>query len=279
MVASWDVAHDVRPLDVRQLMHEERGVLISLLSSLTPEEWRAHAVGEWNVHDVALHLLGNDFGRLGPGFTGGYDIDYATMARVIEQENEGWVGATRRIPAVLLPELLRLSGQRLDEHLGDLDMEAPGLPVAWSGSGPSPMWLDVAREYTERWVHHQQVRDAVRRQGLKERKWVHPVFEAFTLSLPRAYESVRAAEGTEVCVVVTGPSGGAWSIKRDETRWRLVVGSGHADAEVHIPEDVAWRLFTRMMPPDAARSSIRRLGSAELTEAACTAVAIMTTSA
>ena len=102
-------------------MYEERLELVSLLSSLTPEDWRTPAVGAWDVHGVALHLLGNDFGRLGPsGSSGGYDMDYATMAQLIEQENDDWVGATGRIPPALLPELLKLTGGRLHERLEEL---------------------------------------------------------------------------------------------------------------------------------------------------------------
>jgi hypothetical protein len=32
------------------------------------------------------------------------------------------------------------------------------------------MWLDIARDYTERWVHDQQIRDAVGRARLKDRR-------------------------------------------------------------------------------------------------------------
>lgn len=154
---------------------------------------------------LALHLLGNDLGRLGPwGFTGGHAvIDYATLAKFIEEDNDKWVEATRRISSGLLPELLSLTGKRLDEHLDNVDMQAPGVPVAWSGSCPSPVWLDVAREYTERWVHHQQIRDAVRREALMEPKWAHPVFETFSLALPRAYDTMAAPKGTQVHVAVT----------------------------------------------------------------------------
>ena len=119
----------------------------------------------------------------------------------------------------------------------------------------------------------------MQRAGLNDRKWAQPVFETFALALPRAYESVRAPEGTEVCIIVAGPSGGAWSIRRAGARWRIVGEGERADAEVRIPEELAWRLFTRMVDPEAASSGIRRRGTSELTEPACRAVAIMTTSA
>ena len=36
------------------------------------------------------------------------------------------------------------------------------MAVNWAGPEPAPIWLDPAREYTERWVHQQHIRDAVR---------------------------------------------------------------------------------------------------------------------
>jgi hypothetical protein len=31
--------------------------------------------------------------------------------------------------------------------------------VYWAG--PVPLWFDLAREFTERWVHYRQIQDAV----------------------------------------------------------------------------------------------------------------------
>ncbi|HEX3202686.1 MAG TPA: hypothetical protein VHW42_12245 [Actinomycetes bacterium] len=38
-------------------------------------------------------------------------------------------------------------------------------PVSWVGPDPAPNWLDVAREYSERWTHQQQIRDAAEIPG------------------------------------------------------------------------------------------------------------------
>ncbi len=284
MVASWDVANDVRPLDARDLMRRERQELVSLLSSLSEDGWRARAIGSWDVHAVTLHLFRNDFGRLREGWGSlregsGLDIDYSALTEIIERGNDEWVQASRQIPPILMPDLLLVSGRWLDESLADVDMEAPGVPVAWTGSGLSPVWLDVAREYTERWVHHQQIRDAVGSEGLKAKEWMHPVLETFMLALPRAYDSVQAPHGTTVRIVVSGPSGGTWYLRRDKARWHLVDTSVSTSAQVRLPEDLAWRLYVRMVSPEDAMSKIEQSGSPELTEPACRAVALMTSSA
>jgi hypothetical protein len=112
--------------------------------------------------------------------------------------------------------------------------------------------------------------------GLKEREWMHPVLQTFMLALPRAYESVHVPPGTSVRVVVTGECGGIWRIERDEIRWRLAGAKGSADAEVSLPQELAWRLYVRLVRPEEAIPSIDRRGDPELTEPACRAVAIMT---
>jgi uncharacterized protein (TIGR03083 family) len=283
MVESWDVARDVPPLDLRILMREERQELVILLSALDAQEWQASAVGRWDVHAVTLHLLGNDLRSLpnsrpqNQRSTPSNELGYTAIAEIIERENDEWVDTARRIIPALLPEVLVLTGRRVDDQMACVDMNARSTSVGWSGSGPSPEWLHIAREYTERWVHHQQIRDAVGRDGLKERKWLHPVLQTMLLALPRAYEYAQAPTGTTVSVVVDGPAGGTWRLTRAEDRWHLATPIGPAEAEVHIPEDVAWRVLSRNLRPENAAPLIERRGSVELTEPILNAVAIMTT--
>ena len=46
--------------------------------------------------------------------------------------------------------------------------------VAWAGESESENWFDVARDYTERWHHQQQIRDAVGRPGYAEPRFSGP---------------------------------------------------------------------------------------------------------
>lgn len=45
-----------------------------------------------------------------------------------------------------------------------VDMVGEG-HVSWASDGPVPLWFDMARELTERWVHQMQIREAVGRVG------------------------------------------------------------------------------------------------------------------
>src|SRR5258707_12794436 len=85
---------------------------------------------------------------------------------------------------------------------------ALGDPVSWVGPAPAPVWLDIAREYTEQWMHQAQIRDAIGVGGIRERRLFAPVLATFMLALPHALRGVIAPEGTRLRVVITGEAGG-----------------------------------------------------------------------
>jgi uncharacterized protein (TIGR03083 family) len=282
MVRSWDVTGDLEPVDVHDVFEPERLELVTFLGALDTDAWsRATACVGWSVHDVALHLLGNDFGRLrGPNSrrSPAEDTTFDELAERIERSNEEWVRATRRIDPALVVEFLALIGPRVAERFQALDPWQPGLSVAWTGTGPSPAWLDIAREYTERWVHHAQIREAVDERPLLERRWLYPVLDTFMRCLPRAYEDVEAAEGVRVALTVDGEAGGRWVVVRGRERWELsAMTEPPFDAELVVPDHIAWKLLTRLMPLEPGVDSIESRGDAGLAAVATRAVAVMTT--
>ena len=182
------------PVQVVELFPEERAALIELLSSLKPDEWWVRSIGDWTVHDVALHLWGGDVNILSGGrdhYNGPPDAQPASdlsiwknLVGFINNRNADWVSATRRISPPLLIELLADSGRQLNRYWPSLDLSATGPTVSWVGNGPMPMWVHVAREFTERWTHQQHIRDAVGRPGMTERRYLHPVLDTFVRALP-----------------------------------------------------------------------------------------------
>src|SRR5215213_8131587 len=187
---------NVIPIPTLHLFPGEREALLDLLADLTPEEWgRPTICPGWSVQDIAAHLLADDVGRLSrgrddhdnPGFAAGLDISTLPgLIAAIDRQNALWVEAMRRVSPQVLIDLLRLIGEQTASYFTTLDLEAIGGPVDWVGPEPAPVWLDLAREYTERWVHQQQIRDAVGRPGLQEPEWFAPVLATFVQGLPRA---------------------------------------------------------------------------------------------
>ncbi len=150
-------------------------------------------------------------------------------------------------------------------------------PAVRSREG-SIYWLDVAGEYTERWVHHQQIRQALGRPALLGRRWLHPVLATFMRALPLAYEPIPATAGARVAVVIDGPAGGRWLLRRGDQRWTLLADDGQsADSEIRIGQNIVWRLWTRLVTVDDAQASIAIAGDEDLGVPAARVVAVMTT--
>lgn len=281
-VRSWDVAVERGLIDLRAPFRDVQLELLNLLRRLPRDGWSAPTVlPDWDVHSVALHLLGGDIGRLSGAWSGsraGFDVDFGQLAAGIESSNEEWVRAVRRIPPPLAVDLLQVTADRVTGLYAEADLWAPATPVAWTGTGPSPLWLDVAREYTERWVHQAQIREAVGAPLLEDRPWLWPVLDVFMLCLPRAYEGVEAPRGTVVVVDLGGQAGGTWGLVRGDERWHLdtdVVAS--AAARLSLSTDHAWRWLGGLMSPSALELSVSTEGHHALWKPALRAVAVMST--
>src|SRR3989442_11824316 len=96
--------------------------------------------------------------------------------------NDEWVSATHRLSRPIVLELLEIAGTWFDDYIATGDLEAVGGPVSWAGPDPAPVWFDVACEYTERWVHQQQIREAVGRPVLLKAPYAAPVIVTFVHS-------------------------------------------------------------------------------------------------
>jgi uncharacterized protein (TIGR03083 family) len=263
------------PIDVRDRFAGERAALLDLLASLSAAEWAAPTVcAGWSVKDVALHLLGDDVGRLAagrdnspnPAFWIDPELDpWTGLVAAIDRQNELWVETTRRLSPRLVIDLLRLTGEQTEDYFRQLDVEAVRGAVDWAGPDPAPVWLDLAREYTERWVHQQHIRDAVARPGLKEPEWLHPVLATFVYGLLRSLAGIEAGEGTVARLTITGEAGGDWVAVRRDGGWHLGTDyAGVAAATVALDQETAWRLFTKGISKDEARARAMTTGDPAL---------------
>jgi uncharacterized protein (TIGR03083 family) len=275
----------VVPIPTLHLFAGERAALLDLLADLSPAEWERPTVcAGWSVQDIAAHLLADDIGRLSRGRDGHSNPDFAAgldistlpgLIAAIDRQNALWVEAMRRVSPPLLIDLLRLTGEQTASYFATLDLDAIGGPVDWVGPEPAPVWLDLAREYTERWVHQQQIREATGRPGLQEPAWLAPVLAAFVLGLPRALGDAGTPRAT-VLLTITGEAGGQWLARRGETGWVVAPGRDDAPtAAVTLDQDSAWRLFTRGISPQRARQVARLSGAPELTARALETVSIL----
>ena len=196
---------------------------------------------------------------------------------LINRMNAEWVAVARRMSPRVLIELLEVTGPMVVELFRSIEPHAPAhWSVAWAGEETSEHWFDVGRDYTERWLHQQQIRDAVGAPPLTGREWLHPVLALFVRAVPVAYRAVgRAAERrcwwrSRARPAATGRSAGTTA------RWRLLAGVIRApDATVTLSDDTAWRLFSKGLKGEAARARVRIDGDQALGERALAALAVM----
>jgi uncharacterized protein (TIGR03083 family) len=276
------------PVNVLELMPEERAELLALLRRLAPDDWNATtACPDWNVHDLGLHLLGNDLsilsrtrdGHTSPGTTFSARSWDALVSK-LDRLNEEWVRTARRLSPALLIELLEFSGDATQRYFEALDPNSPGDDVAWAGLDETPNWLSVGREFTERWVHQQQIRDATEKPGLNGPRYVSPVLALFMRGMPPAYAGVDADADTSVAISVEGRAGGNWVVRKSGDEWVLFEGrSADADAAVSLDQDTAWRYLTRNIDTREGAARMTLEGDNDLARRFLGAVAAIVTKA
>jgi uncharacterized protein (TIGR03083 family) len=274
------------PTDLRPLFPTERAALLEVLRSLDDDEWQLPTVcAGWSVHDLSLHLLNGDL-RFIAGRRDGYQspkgprvqppYGRAEVTRLVDTLNNAWVEGARWMSPRQLIDQLERSGIEYAETLANLDMNALGIPVDWIVSEPAPVWIDVAREYTERLIHQQQIRNATSRPLLTERELVYPLFDTFLLALPNALNGVDAPEGANVHLTIRGEAGCTWIVRRGDEGWHFGSDRGTEPfAAVAIDQDDAWRLFTRGLSPDEVRPRIEQRGDPAAIEAMLAMVTIL----
>lgn len=275
----------VEPVMVVDLFPQERQQLLALFADFSAADWEKPTVCPgWTVKDIALHLLGDDIGYLSgrrdrfssPFFRDKDMQTWDSLVRNINEANEQWVQAMARVSPRLLCELLALTGRDFSAYMQSLDQMAINGVVSWAGPDPAPAWLDMAREYTERWLHQQQIRDAVGKPGLKERAFFHPVLATFVRALPHTYRDVPAASATGIRFIVTGEAGDTWYVFGEARRWSL-------QKEIDVPpaalvtmdQETCWRLFTRGLSKAEARERTTIEGDQSLGEKVLETVSII----
>lgn len=74
----------------------------------------------------------------------------------------------------------------------------------------------------------------------------HPVLDCFIRGLPHAFRNVDAPPGTAIRLEITGDSGGIWLLVKGDADWTFASAAPSQPAtHVTIPQEIAWRVFTR----------------------------------
>ena len=263
------------PIYTCDLFPALHGELITLLRGLNPDDWlRPTIAGSWRVRDVAAHLLDVDLRKI----AGARDChrpsaiepvkSYADIVSLINHQNSTGVSYAQRLSTRLLTDLLEITGRWVSDLFADLEPHHRAhISVAWAGEEVSENWMDIGREYTERWHHQMHIRDAVGSDPLMEQRWFWPVLDLSVRAFPRAYDGVTADVGTAIVFAVEGEGENVWSLIREAAGWRVFRGRApDAAAVVRVDGDTAWKLLYNALSPEAACARVRIEGDRSLAE-------------
>jgi len=261
-------------------------LLIELLQSLTKDDWYKPSIAKkWQVKDIAAHLLdGNirtlslsrDKHQLQPGKPKPIN-SYEELVNYLNELNATWVQASKRMSPELITDLLASTGRQFCDYIASLDpFEDAIFGVAWAGEAVSKNWFHVAREYTEKFIHQQQIRDAVGKPGLFSRELFYPFIDTFMCGLPHTYRNVQAADGTVICMHVTTDAGGYWYLTRSNNHWHLAKETDKdIAATVTIDPDTAWKLFSKGITAAEVGTYVQISGDVALGTVALQMVSVM----
>jgi uncharacterized protein (TIGR03083 family) len=241
-------------------------LLIDYLRTLTPEQWDAQTVApKWKVKDVALHLLDGNLRAISM-LRDGYWADpnatfnsYGELLTYLNGLNASWIEGTRRLSPQVTTDLLEFSGHQYLAMLADLDPFAQAtFSVAWAGEESSQNWFHIAREYTEKWHHQQQIRLATGdEETLLKELYYRPYLTTTVHALPHHYREVPGVKGDVLQFVFRGETDKSWALRWGEGSWNLTDDSvDYPRSTIIIPDRFAWQVFMKAMTREEAASHV-----------------------
>lgn len=268
------------PIETIDLFPELDRRLIELLRSLSPGDWNKQTLArQWTVKDIAAHLLDGNIravSMIGDGYQGenpGKINSYPDLVDFLNRLNADWVKAMKRVSPSQLISLLEITGKPYHECLKALPPFGKALfAVNWAGEEHSQNWFHIAREFTEKWHHQQQIREAVDKPGNMEPKFFSPLIRTFMQALPHTYRNVVAPEKSMIHIRIGDDQ---WNLAFIDNKWKFEDVADHANTSVEIEPDTAWKLFTKGITRDQAGQKIVVKGDSKLGEPIFGMVSVM----
>lgn len=261
--------------------------LIELLNSLSAQDWEKQTLAPlWNVKDIASHLLDGNLRTLSMlrddyfGEKSENIQSYQDLIDYLNRLNADWVKAMKRISPSILITMLEQTGKEYHTFLQTLQpFEKSEFSVAWAGESESANWFHIAREYTEKWHHQQQIRFAISQtQPLYSQELYFPYLETSMRALPHHYRDVLANPNEIIHFHITGDGGGDWFLIFDGVKWHLLQENENQNApiaKVQIEGKIAWRVFTKGISKQEAEKYVQITGNQAIGEKIFTMLAVM----
>jgi len=272
------------PIPTIQLFPILDEMLLSFLGSLSSEDWQRSTIAKkWKVKDIAAHLLDGNLRTLSMLRDGHFVPpaipihSYQDLVNHLNELNADWVKASQRLSGSVIMDLLERTGKEYYEYLSSLDPFAEAIfSVAWAGEEKSMNWFHIAREYTEKFIHQQQIRDAFGDKGLMRKELFYPFIHTFMRGLPHAFKGVIADNGAVIKISVSTEIGGNWYLRYNSANWELTLNPpAEFAAEISIPPEIAWKLFSKGIKPADSESYVEINGEKSLAKRVLQMVSVM----
>jgi uncharacterized protein (TIGR03083 family) len=268
MVRMSGAREPLQPIFTAQLFPKLEAQLIELLRGLSPEDWEKPTLApKWKVKDVAAHLLDTQVRKLAAARHGykpenSKKLSPDQLVALINHLNAEGVRAYSQLSPDELISWMESASRDSAKYHRLIDPFARAMfPVSWAGEEESANWFDTAREFTERWHHQQQIRLAVDKPGIMTREFYFPVLDCFMRGLPYSYRNVSAKSATLARFNISGECGGSWYLFRDSEDWKLIAAPAEETiSETTIPQEIAWRIFTKGIAPEEAKTQAHVTG-------------------
>ena len=246
------------PILCAPLLRKVDAMLLELLASLGPEEWDLQTVApRWKVRDVAAHLLDTVLRKLSLVRDGWVvEVPADDLSGFIRRLNHEGVAVYRRLSPAVLISLMRWRAAR-----------APLSRVARPlRAGRVRRELGGRRAFPELVRHGARIdrtlapsaADPARRRtpGPHDSGVVSPRARLLPARLaPRLSSHRRPARHQ-------GPGGDLRRMRRrlanqtEETRWAATGPADGWDSRIVIPQDIAWRVFTKGIAREEAERQV-----------------------
>lgn len=264
-------------LDIFPELNKE---LISLIESLSREDWKKETCLEnRNVKDLVSHILDTSLRRLAIQRDQYYlkspDIkSYDDLVNYIQGLNREWIDATKRLSPEILISLLKRSEVELVDFLNTLNPLGNALfPVSWAGENRSENWFDIARDYTEKWHHQMQIREATGITGrLYDIPFFKPVMDTFIKAIPFAYDRLDKTNFM-ITVHIQGSCGGIYTFRKTDNTTTFIDENKDSKNKVSIRQEEFWKLVTNSKPKSEIK--LECMGDNDITNHFLTVVAVM----
>ena len=262
----------LEPTLVADLFPDLMNEILRVWRLMVDDEWEMPTICTgWSVKDVAIHMLGDVVGILS-GIHDKHsfeaDVDsWKNLVVFINQRNEEWVTANRRLSVPVLCSLMDTMSKELNDYFQAVDPFSEGVPISWAGDDITPMWMEIAREYTEFWVHHQHICDAIGKISLRDERFMRPLCAIFVRAMPHAYRDVAAKTGTTIQLSINGVGGDTWYLVRESDKWLLYsIRTEKPLSVITMDSEAAWRLFTKGIDRQIACQQMTFSGDVSLCE-------------